>query len=148
VRDSLILAKDHILKCAMHIALLRNRWFPGNPNRASAFNTLVSGAIVALVALNLPLLSQIPHICLFEWLTGRPCPGCGMTRAAVELLRGHWIGAFHANPAIFVFGAGYLATLTSAVAQLIVSGKILEITASLANWTTTVALLAVWLVRV
>jgi Protein of unknown function (DUF2752) len=35
--------------------------------------------------------------CLFHRLTGWNCPGCGATRAAHELLRGHWRAAFHDN---------------------------------------------------
>jgi hypothetical protein len=35
--------------------------------------------------------------CLFHRLTGWNCPGCGATRAAHELLRGHWATAFHDN---------------------------------------------------
>ena len=35
--------------------------------------------------------------CLFHRLTGWNCPGCGATRAAHELLRGHWGAAFHDN---------------------------------------------------
>jgi uncharacterized protein DUF2752 len=41
-----------------------------------------------------------PHIrlCGFYWLTGRPCPLCGLTRAVFALAKGHWAEAwrFHA----------------------------------------------------
>ena len=32
-----------------------------------------------------------PHlpVCGFRWLTGRPCPFCGLTRAMFALARGH-----------------------------------------------------------
>jgi hypothetical protein len=37
-------------------------------------------------------------VCGFRWLTGRPCPLCGLTRAMFALAKGHWHEAiaFHA----------------------------------------------------
>jgi len=39
--------------------------------------------------------------CVFHSLTGWNCPGCGATRAAYQLLHGHWLAALHDN-ALFV----------------------------------------------
>ena len=36
--------------------------------------------------------------CGFLVLTGFPCPGCGLTTAFAHMIRGHFIGAAHANP--------------------------------------------------
>ena len=38
-----------------------------------------------------------PHLrlCGFYWLTGLPCPLCGMTRALCALVKGHWSEALH-----------------------------------------------------
>jgi hypothetical protein len=33
----------------------------------------------------------------FHWLTGRPCPLCGLTRALFALAKGHWTEAVHFN---------------------------------------------------
>ncbi|MBZ5534801.1 MAG: DUF2752 domain-containing protein [Acidobacteriia bacterium] len=44
-------------------------------------------------------------VCGFHWLTGRPCPLCGMTRALSQLAKGHGIAAIHFNalgPLVFV----------------------------------------------
>ena len=30
------------------------------------------------------------RLCGFHWLTGRPCPLCGLTRAMFALAKGHW----------------------------------------------------------
>lgn len=35
--------------------------------------------------------------CIFYKLTGLQCPGCGMTRAMVEIWKGHFRAAFHYN---------------------------------------------------
>ena len=32
---------------------------------------------------------RLPGTCIHRYLTGRPCPGCGLTRAMVILLEGH-----------------------------------------------------------
>ncbi|MEP6538690.1 MAG: DUF2752 domain-containing protein [Bryobacteraceae bacterium] len=31
-----------------------------------------------------------PNLCGFHWLSGRPCPFCGLTRAVFQLAKGHW----------------------------------------------------------
>ena len=59
--------------------------------------TLVLSAVgalqVLLVQLGLPVWR-----CPFRALTGRPCPGCGMSRAFVHLLRGEWTQAVRLHP--------------------------------------------------
>ncbi len=35
------------------------------------------------------------HFCPFYWLTARPCPLCGITRAFCALAKGHWAQAIH-----------------------------------------------------
>ena len=37
------------------------------------------------------------RLCGFYWLTGRPCPLCGLTRALFALAKGHWREAVHFN---------------------------------------------------
>lgn len=39
--------------------------------------------------------------CPFYRLTGYLCPGCGVSRMCMALLRGDWAGARAANPALF-----------------------------------------------
>ena len=41
-------------------------------------------------------------VCLFRFLTGYQCPGCGSTRALHQLLHGHVIAAFELNPFFLV----------------------------------------------
>lgn len=52
---------------------------------------------------------QIP--CIITFLTGCSCPGCGMTRAYISLLRLDFKGAFYYHPLwpfVPVFGLGFL----------------------------------------
>ncbi|MGO9230075.1 MAG: DUF2752 domain-containing protein [Bryobacteraceae bacterium] len=35
--------------------------------------------------------------CPFYWLTGKPCPLCGLTRGLCALAKGHWSQAIHFN---------------------------------------------------
>ena len=37
------------------------------------------------------------QLCAFHWVTGRPCPLCGLTRAMFELAKGHWSAALGFN---------------------------------------------------
>lgn len=45
------------------------------------------------------LLARLWHLpCVFQWLFGVPCPGCGMTRAWLSVLRGQLTAAFAYHP--------------------------------------------------
>jgi len=58
-------------------------------------------------------------VCAFLWLTGRPCPLCGMTRALACLTKGEWVRAIQFNLlSPLVFGI-LLATIGSAVLQFL-----------------------------
>ncbi len=51
------------------------------------------------------------QLCGFHWLTGRPCPFCGLTRAMFALAKGHWNEALGFNalsPLAFAMLAGLL----------------------------------------
>ena len=55
--------------------------------------------IIAFISLNL----LFHKICLISIITGFPCPGCGMTRAFVNLLTFHFKDAFYWSPSIFLW---------------------------------------------
>ena len=40
--------------------------------------------------------------CLFRTVTGRLCPGCGVTRLCLALLRWDWAEAWSANPVLLL----------------------------------------------
>lgn len=41
--------------------------------------------------------------CPVKFITGYPCPGCGMTRAGFQALQFNFVKAFKFNPLIFIF---------------------------------------------
>jgi hypothetical protein len=49
-----------------------------------------AGLFLALWAFAAP---ELPRLCGFHWLTGRPCPLCGLTRAFFAMAKGHWTEA-------------------------------------------------------
>lgn len=67
-------------------------------------------------------IEHLPIFCLFKAITGIPCPGCGMTRAFLELAKGDFVTAFQLNPLSIPF---FLVLIFSAFKfRLPVSGEI------------------------
>jgi hypothetical protein len=67
---------------------------------------------VPLLAALVPMswLERAPEVCLIKRVIGRPCWGCGMTRAIATLLRGRIRKAIRYNPRVVIVGPllGYL----------------------------------------
>jgi hypothetical protein len=57
---------------------------------------LVSAALSLVLV---PLLVHVPHYCLTREILGISCPGCGVSRSLVSILRLDPVGAWAANPA-------------------------------------------------
>lgn len=72
----------------------------------------VRAGIWAAIALAAHI-TVLPHIlyslCPMVLVTGLPCPACGMTRAGVLVLRGHFAEAWKLQPFIYVLGLFVLA---------------------------------------
>lgn len=70
---------------------------------ASLAGKLVLPAIfVALAIMNVESLDRIPSVCLYRYLFGVRCPGCGMTHAFCCVLHGHFAQAFAYNPLVII----------------------------------------------
>jgi len=63
--------------------------------RAIAWRAAATAAVLLALASFTPPAEPRLRLCGFYWLTGRPCPFCGMTRALFALAKGHWSEALH-----------------------------------------------------
>ena len=57
---------------------------------------------VLLIFIPLGSLDTFPSFCLIKAVTGHECPGCGMTRAVVNVLHFHFTDAFNYNKLVIV----------------------------------------------
>ena len=66
---------------------------------AHTFVRPAAGAALLLAVLYLVPVTAEPRfrLCAFHWLTGRPCPLCGLTRGLLALAKGHFLEAEHFN---------------------------------------------------
>ncbi len=67
---------------------------------------LVSGMLIFMLMINPESIKDV-SLCIGYILTGRLCPGCGGTRAFVNMLHFNFTDAFDFNPvvALFIFPA-------------------------------------------
>jgi Protein of unknown function (DUF2752) len=75
----------------------------GASPRGRLCGALVLGAALAIIGPD--RLACGPHLCLISAVIRRPCPACGMTRAASALLRGDPRRAMRTNPRIVLVAA-------------------------------------------
>lgn len=73
---------------------------PVLPREASLLHWGVLAVLCAALLLPqlLVQLAAIPHFCLFEYVSGLDCPGCGVTTALLQLAKGDLAGAWETHP--------------------------------------------------
>lgn len=83
--------------------------------------------------------------CTIHFLTGRPCPSCGLTTSVSAILHGQFALAWRANPIGFlIVGAAIAVALNSLIA--LTRGRTLRIEPNRFNLLL-IALLALWLLH-
>ncbi|HZA51873.1 MAG TPA: DUF2752 domain-containing protein [Myxococcaceae bacterium] len=71
----------------------------------------VTGLVGLLVARFVPV-ARLPFWgCAFREMTGWPCPGCGLTRAADRISHLNFAGAWDANPLGTIAAVGFLVAI-------------------------------------
>lgn len=90
-------------------------WPPRNRSFGGFDVVGLIGLFGLLVARFIPVARWIPFWgCRFRTMTGWPCPGCGLTRAADHLTHFHWLEAIRANPlGVVVYGLFAIAAVWS-----------------------------------
>jgi len=95
----------------------------------------------------------LPHValCMFERVTGRPCPGCGMTRSLLRLSQGDVAESLRMHPLGIVLAALFLATLAGTIVGLVRGGdpvvRFLERRGAAFVVTLILLLVGTWIVR-
>ncbi len=103
------------------------RLLDGARRRALAWQAVVLGAVLLgarLVNASRPLPFEV---CAFKHLTGRPCLGCGMTRALCHALHGDWAQSVSYHPAGPLLAATLLAWTAWSAAEAISGRPIQEV---------------------
>lgn len=111
---------------------------------------VATATTAALVFARVVTLPSIP-LCAFKMWTGRPCPGCGMTRSVVHLALGDVAGSFRLHPLGLLVAAALAAGAYGAVQGLRTGEdpvwRWLGRRGGFAGLVVVVALLSVWVLR-
>ena len=99
---------------------------PSNERRSRLYKTLIKYAVILSIGLIYLLITLsigygIP--CPIYKLTGFKCPGCGLTRMAMAMVRLDFKSAFGYNPFLFVVGPFLIAYLVYREAIYVMRGE-------------------------
>ncbi len=103
------------------------RLFDSARRRSKAWQAAVLAALLSVAALTDPNRPLPFDVCLFNRLTGLPCPTCGMTRAVCHAVRGHWTRSVATHPAGLILAVGLVGWLLWAAAEAWRGGPIAEV---------------------
>lgn len=82
---------------------------------------LIFATVLALYRLG--ILGTIVHPCIFHTTTGFYCPGCGGSRAIIELFRGHILRSIYYHPVVFFTTVHGFLFMGSHTIHILSSGK-------------------------
>lgn len=94
--------------------------------RRRLFRVLRGAGIVLLLGLGYALWGSVTGLwlpCPFRALTGLECPGCGVTRMCLALLRLDFAGAWAANPGLLLLAPLILALVGWQLADYVRTGS-------------------------
>jgi hypothetical protein len=106
----------------------------------------VGAFIGAAIALGIP-------VCPFAVITHHPCPGCGLTRATLALMRGHFTEAARFHPLVFVMAPLVIAGALTSAYSFVTKGTVGFAAALSRRWATRafvvlcMAMIALWIAR-
>ena len=71
----------------------------GKSSKKEDLKKLIPAVVaVAVLAVLAVLLVTDHYMCPFKFITGIPCPGCGMTRACLAVAKGDFPSSFYYHP--------------------------------------------------
>jgi hypothetical protein len=93
------------------------RLFDSARRRSRLLQAATLAALLGAAALTDPTRPLPFDVCIFHWLTGLPCPTCGMTRAVCHAVRGQWAQSMAWHPAGLILAAGLAGWMLWAAAE-------------------------------
>lgn len=93
------------------------------------------GLVGLLIARFVPVARLIPFWgCTFRKMTGYPCPGCGLTRAADRFAHFNVLGALKANPLGTLAASAFLLCIVGSAVHLTFATPMPEVLLTDAEW--------------
>lgn len=90
---------------------MRIEW-PAPNRRFGALDALAVLGLVGLLVARFVPVARLPFWgCAFREMTGWPCPGCGLTRAADRVSHFNFAGAWDANPLGTIAAAAFMVVI-------------------------------------
>jgi len=85
------------------------------------WNILISSILIlfSLLFIRLSLINSIPHFCLFERLTGLPCPACGISRSVLCLYDLKIVESLKLNPNGLLISIAFILQIPMRIIALI-----------------------------
>lgn len=107
------------------------------------------GGVCLLLALGLGYALAVRMLgrglyCPFYMATGLLCPGCGVSRMCLSILRGDWAGAWHANPVLLLLTPLLAALLGLRAVRYVKTGRARAPRWEVRTWTVLAVLLVAY----